>query len=437
MATIVLTALLLATVLGGSTIAASARSLPGDALYSVKRMTEEFQLLLTFDRQAKAQLSQKLDERRREEAKAIASSQRIAEMTFRGRIESLDDTRWTIGGVPVRVSGETVLEGNIAVGALAHVRVQSLNNGTLLAIRISAEPEEVTPQPTACPTLAKSTTVPTPTEMPSATVPIRLPPPIPTSSPTSTPGPSATPTTTATPIPTATSIPATSTPPREVKVRFKGRIEAITANAWTIGGQVVIIDANTRIDEQEEKAVVGTMARVLAIRQGNGALLAIEITTERATQTPEQPFEFQGLIESFGPTQWIVGGYALLITADTRIEGSPQRGLLAEVKALRQSDGSLLATHIIVRLPSEEVQFEGVIQAISAEEWIVDGIQVRIDAQTLIVGTPALGCPAEIQGLLLPDGVVLARQIVVQRPPSATPTPAVLLGQTPTIRIRL
>jgi len=431
MAAVVLATLLLVVALSAGTIAASANSLPGDALYPVKRMTEEVQLLLTFDRQSKAQLVQKLDERRREEAKAIASSQRIAEMSFRGRVDSVDGVHWTIGGVPVRTSAETVIEEDVAVGAFVRVHLRSLSNGTLLAMRISVEPESVSPEPTASPipTTSPTTTptaTPTPTEVPATAAPIQPP------APTSTPSPTPTSTPSATPSATATLIPPTPVPPREVKVRFEGRIEAIAADVWTIDGQLVRIDANTRIDEQEGTAAVGAMARVIAIRQQDGTLLAIEITIERAEQTPEQPFEFQGLIESFSPTQWIVGGHTLIITEDTLIEGTPHKGFLAEVKALRQSDGSLLAVHIFVRPPTEEVQFEGVIQSLGAEEWIVDGVTVRLDAETIVEGTPAVGSRVEVEGLLLPDGAVLARRIMVQPLPTATPAPMLEPTQMPT-----
>ena len=39
---------------------------------------------------------------------------------------------------------------------------------------------------------------------------------------------------------------------------------------------------------------------------------------------------------------------------------------------------------------------------------------LRLDAETAVEGTPAVGAVAEVQGLLLPDGAVLARRIVVQ-----------------------
>lgn len=422
---VTLAAVLVVTLLGRSTIAASANSLPGDSLYAVKRMTEEFQLVFTLDRQAKAELVQKLDERRRAEAKAIASIHRMAEMSFRGYVSSMGLSGWTISGVPVTVSPETVLEGEVSFGTAVRVDVRSLSDGTLSAVRISAEPHEATPQPTLSPTprpteTAIATQIP-PTAVPPTSAPTRV-----ESKPTVAPVevlPTLTPSRMPTRTPTVTPLPPTPPPPREIKVRFTGTIEAISAQAWTVDGQTVRIDANTRIDESEGQAIVGGTATVLALRQEDGSLLALEIQIARPPPAPEQPFEFQGLIESWSATQWVVGGHALIVNGDTAIQGGPQKGLLAEVKALRQSDGSLLAKNIVVRLPTEEVQFEGVIQAISAGEWVIEGVIVRIDAQTQISGTPAVGAVAEVQGLLLPDGAVLGRRIEVQSPLETPTTP--------------
>jgi hypothetical protein len=422
-----LAVLLLAAVLGGGTIAASAKSLPGDTLYPVKRMTEDLQLVLTLGREAHAQLAVRLEERRREEARAILSSRRIADISFRGVLETQVQGCWTIAGVPVYLSNETQVVGDVVPGAHVRVSARSLSDGKLWATRIDLEPEQPTlAQPTAItlpsPTLPP-TPSPTPNELPAVVAPTAVPP-IPTLRPTSTARPSAT------PSPTPTEIPATATPSREVKLRFKGRIEAISDSTWIVGGQALRIDAQTRIFDQERQAALGAIATVLAVRQADGNLLALEIVTEREPSTPDQLFEFQGLIESFGPTQWVVGGYRCAITADTRVVGSPLKGLLAEVKALRRADGSLCATHIVVTAPVEEVQFEGSIRVFSAAEWTVDETVVRLDAETVIAGEPVVGCTVEVQGLLLADGAVLARRIVVQAPPTATPTPLPASGSS-------
>ncbi len=436
MAAVAVASLLLVIILGRGAIAASANSLPGDTLYPVKRISEEVRLLLTFDRQVKIQLLREMDERRLEEVKAIANSQRIIEMSFRGRVERVDGSHWTISGIPVEISSETVIEGDVTAGTLVRVHVRSLSDGTLLALHVVPEAEVIVPQSTASPTQPEPTVTAmatsTPTEIPATPVPVQPQQPPQTLAPTSTDKPRATPRPTFMPSPTATLVPTTPAPPREVKVRFRGRIESIATNAWTVDGQVVRIDATTRIDEQAGNAAVGATATVLAIRLEDGTLLAIEITIEQVAQATEQPFEFQGLIESFGPTQWIVGGHTLIISADTIIENTPQKGLLAEVKALRRGDGALVAIYILVRLPIEVVQFEGVIQSLGAEEWIVDGVTVRLDAQSVVVGTPVVGSLVEVEGLLLPDDAVLARRIVVQPAVTATPTEPVRPAELPT-----
>jgi hypothetical protein len=194
----------------------------------------------------------------------------------------------------------------------------------------------------------------------------------------------------------------------------------MAVKAWTIGGQMVRIDARTQVDEQGGSATVGATATVYAIRLEDGGLLALEIKVEQAAQPTAQPLEFQGLIDSFGPAEWVVAGRRIIITADTSIENAPRIGLLAEVKALQKADGTVVATYILVRLPTEVVQFEGLIQAVSGSEWTVEGVSVHLDAQTSVQGTPVVGALAEVEGLLLPDNTVLAGRIVVQ--PLATPT---------------
>ncbi len=436
--TAALAGLLLASALGGGTIALAGRSLPGDALYPVKRMAEDIQLVLTLDRQTKAQLMARFDERRRAEAVAIVGSQRIAEITFRGQLETRNDGLWVVSGVSVYISGETELEQGIEPGATVRVLARSMSDGKLWARRVVAEPGQPqpptptapapTPSPTCSPTVTASATA---TSAPGALPPARE-----TPRPSATLPPSPTPTAgLPSPTLTASPIPASPTPVREVKIRFKGKIEAMAPSEWTIGGQVVRIDAVTRINAPDQPPAVGVTAAVEATRMPDGGLLAIEITTERTEQASDQAFEFQGLIESFGATRWVVGGQTLIITPDTVIDGSPQKGLLAQVKAVRHGDGSLTAQRIAISPPTEEVQFEGTIQAITAGEWVVDGTSVRLDQQTEVLGDPRIGAHVEVQGLLLADGAVLARRVRVQGPPTATlteqaPSPA---EATPTV----
>ena len=425
---VTLASILLVVLLGRGTLAASANSLPGDALYPVKRMAEEFRLVFTIDPQARAQLEQELDERRREEAKAIVTTHRVAELSFRGLVEQAAADNWMVGGVRVSISGETIVDGGVALGSRVRVQARSMSDGTLWATRIALEPEAPGAAPAPSATLPSATRTLVPTDLPptpaptrvedrATVVPVEVPP-------TATPSRMQT----LTPVPTATStrtpVPPTPLPPREVKVRIRGRIQALSSDSWTVDGVQVRIQSSTRIDESEARATVGAMATVLAVRNEDESLVAVEIKVEAEPPAQEQPFEFQGLISSWSETQWVVGGYALIVNPFTLIDGSPQKGLLAEVKSVLLSDGTILAKQISIRLPTDEVQFEGLIQSLSANEWVVDGVAVRIDSQTQVVGSPAVGSQVEVQGLLLPDGAVLARRIVVQTAPELPTPPA-------------
>ena len=226
-ATLALATVLVVLALGSGTIAAAANSLPGDALYPVKRMTEGLQLALTMNQESRSQLMTKFDERRRVEARAVVGSERTIDVAFRGRVESTSVDPWLVSGVPVYVSALTHLDPGIVLGAEVHVQARSLSDGRLWAMRISLEPKPVQPTSTPTMTVAASPT-PSPTAsatpVPSITSPPPKPPPAAAvASPTIQPSP--------TPTAAPTAVPPTVTPAREVKVRFKGRIEAMAGTA--------------------------------------------------------------------------------------------------------------------------------------------------------------------------------------------------------------
>ena len=443
LATTALTVLLLLALLGGGVMVASANSLPGDPLYPIKRATEQVQLSFTFDPAAKARLQNEFEERRREEARATIKAGRKTEVEFKGTIQSFDETSWIVGGITVSLDANTIIEGVPQTRLTAVVKALSQADGRLIARRIEViggKPKE-TPRPTATP-LPTATPVPTETPQPTATPqpPTATPaPPTPTpkpakAKPTAMPTlpPTDTPTLppTDTPTPTPTAIPA---PPREIKVKFEGAISNISATLWVVEGQEVRVNADTAIDEQKGRAEVGAWAQVKATRQADGSLLATKIVIKRPKEAPSEPVEFQGVIESLSDTTWVISGVAVAIAGDTAIEGTPQVGSVAEVKAIRRADGSLLAKRITVRKPEEEaavVEFEGSIESIGDTMWVIDGRAVAIDANMVIEGKPQVGFIAEVKAIQRADGSLLATRIEVKaeqrQEPEPTKTPQVM-----------
>ena len=428
LATSLATLALLVVFLVGSTwggLAVSANSLPGDTLYPIKRAGEQVQLWLASSETTREGLQQEFDERRLEEAKTLIRERRPASVTFKGVITRVSDIVWLINGVTVEISSDIAASGEFVDGVRVIVQGYVQKNGSLVAEKVTLDPQQdVKPA-----VIATSTTVPSATHTAIPVEPTAILWPTKPVEPTSTPWPSRTSTLppeptstrslTLTPSPTRTTA-ATATPTsRPIKLQVEGAVSRIDQDSWEVGGQTVLISASTTIDKRGGNAEVGAWARVTAVRREDGALMALEIVIERGASRPPELYEFQGIIEAFTDAKWTISGTVVRITADTVINGAPQIGRAASVRALRAQDGSLTATNITVK-PEDIVQFEGVIENLTATQWVVDGRAVQIASSTTIEGTPQIGATAEIEAVQKSDGSLVARWIRVH--PKATPT---------------
>ena len=219
----VVAAIVLVGMVAGALFASAADSLPGQALYPVKRLGEEARLSLTFSATRRQELQNEYMSERHREVQRILDAGQQAVVEFRGELEELGDDYWIIGGLKVILNGDTLIEGHKAIGAMVMVRAQASGDGSLqaLKLRILTNPLLWTPAITSTP-LPSATASPSNTPMPEPTATVTAIPsntPTPTMTVTSTP--SVTPTQTVTMTPTANPLPsetstvaptATSTP---------------------------------------------------------------------------------------------------------------------------------------------------------------------------------------------------------------------------------
>ncbi|UCC77736.1 MAG: zf-HC2 domain-containing protein, partial [Anaerolineales bacterium] len=98
---VTLSLLLLGVVWGGMSIAAD--SLPGDALYALKRGAEDLRLALTTDPMARDVYREALAHTRREEAREVIRLMREARVEFQGELEEIRDDTWIVAGLAVTV----------------------------------------------------------------------------------------------------------------------------------------------------------------------------------------------------------------------------------------------------------------------------------------------------------------------------------------------
>lgn len=203
---------------------------------------------------------------------------------------------------------------------------------------------------------------------------------------------------------------------RRPSVKLVGWIRAIEATFLAIGEHVIWVDPSFSTAETVE---TGTYAAIIARPNSETQLCAENLFEQPKNESPwGTNMEFRCLIQEMDPRYWIVCNRMVLIAETTAIQGRPEIGALAEVKGVRLPADTVLARSIkvVVASPYAEVEFEGPIESLSDNTWVVNGITVAINAATTVRGTPELGLIAEVQGILQADGSVLAQSITVKGP---------------------
>jgi hypothetical protein len=180
----VLFALLVVT--SGFTVAASAGSLPGDALYPVKLASQRLQLALTLNPVGHGLLIDRYDAQRRLDVQAVLKGGRRATVEFQGTLQRMEEGIWIVGDLPVTLRETTTIFGAPYLGAAVRVGGELPGDGRLVAhwVRIESEMRSL------------------PTTTPEAT---------------HAPPPAATPTRTETPAPTSTSVPTQTQEDTEIQ----------------------------------------------------------------------------------------------------------------------------------------------------------------------------------------------------------------------------
>ncbi|MGQ9493041.1 MAG: DUF5666 domain-containing protein [Anaerolineae bacterium] len=203
---------------------------------------------------------------------------------------------------------------------------------------------------------------------------------------------------------------------RRPSVKIVGWINEVRPTYWLIGDRLVYIDPASPM---AKVAQAGMYVVVIARQDSAGHLYAENIFLQPQDESPSGiNIEFRCLIQEIDPRYWIVCNRMVLIAESTAIQGQPELGALAEVKGIRLFGDTVLARNIKVVVPGAyaDVEFEGAIESLSDNVWVVNGITVSINVVTVIQGTPELGLIAEVKGMLQPEGSVLAQSITVKGP---------------------
>lgn len=99
-------------------VIASAQSLPGDALYPVKRAAEDVSLKLAPSAEARQKMSQDYQQRRTNEVSSLLALDLVRNIALEGVIDETGDGQLVLDGIPVVVDASTKLSGELKPGRL-------------------------------------------------------------------------------------------------------------------------------------------------------------------------------------------------------------------------------------------------------------------------------------------------------------------------------
>jgi hypothetical protein len=130
-----------------------------------------------------------------------------------------------------------------------------------------------------------------------------------------------------------------------------GTVDNVTGNKIIVEGITIFTDNNTRIKGQ---LTPGVFVNIQTTNQTDGSPLAVEI---KARDDSGKYINIKGAAANLTGTSLVVDGKTINTNNITKINGSLAAGAVVEVKAITQSDGSLLAVKIkIDRVAHAKVQ---------------------------------------------------------------------------------
>ncbi|MBM3933736.1 MAG: hypothetical protein FJ319_05460 [SAR202 cluster bacterium] len=183
---------------------------------------------------------------------------------------------------------------------------------------------------------------------------------------------------------------------------------------WLVNGIRVAVDSRTRL---EGRPAIGRLIRVRASVSPSGVLVATSITAVASeSSTVKKTVQVKGLVQRVDESGTItVNGVQVQIGPLSEVSGKPEVDKYVEVEAQLQNDGTLLARLVSAYGSADaarsdrRVTIEGAVQTVREDgTMVVNGISITLDKDTVTEGETIHGSLVRVEGVLNPDGSVLA-----------------------------
>ena len=136
--------------------------------------------------------------------------------------------------------------------------------------------------------------------------------------------------------------------------------------------------------------------------------------------------EFVAPVEMMNDKSWTIGGIPVQVGSSTVVEGKLHPEDYVQVTGHTLPDGQIMAD----RIQGQESEFAGIVEAMNAQTWSIDGQQLLVTSKTQVTGTARTGTLAKVRARTLPGGIRLALTIEFDdhgtsplSQPTATPMP--------------
>jgi len=215
-----------------------------------------------------------------------------------------------------------------------------------------------------------------------------------------------------------------------LEFKLYGLVEAMEAQTWVISGETINVSQNAMIEPSIQLGDVVEVEGYLV----NGTMRAYEITKESSSSSAtsganisQHEYEFYGLIESMGNSEWVIDGKTVQLNNQTEVKGSFSVGDFVKVHVLKETDGRFTAREIEHesddmensssgehQSDDKEVEFKGFVEEIGAGMWVVAGVTILLGDNLKTNETIQVGDYVEVEGTQQADGSVLAYKIALE-----------------------
>ncbi|MET0619791.1 MAG: DUF5666 domain-containing protein [Thermoanaerobaculia bacterium] len=193
------------------------------------------------------------------------------------------------------------------------------------------------------------------------------------------------------------------------------RVELGSHTAYSGRGRVGLVRSAADLS-------VGMTAQVSLTATKAGALEASQVrvmssrgrsarTVDVRTDEPGEDQEIRGTVLVVSDSAWTIDDRSFQVGAATVFLGNPGLGDFVEVR-FHLDGGNAVADRIQKEdAANDELEFRGIVEAISDAAWTISGRVVNVNASTIVRGDPRVGDLVEVRADRAPDGTLTATDI--------------------------